>query len=209
MEALRGGDRAGAGAWLVSRLSGIAARLRSILHRRETEDRMEEEFRFHLDMETARLDARRTVPGRGAAPRAGVVRRHGHAPGDDARRARRAVVRRPWRRPPLCAARHASEPRIRGGGRTHPWGGHWREWHRRRLRERHPLPSHSGDCTRAAGRAVPSRHEDGCGPPVRVRGVSRFSRPQWRVRRPGRGDGGPAQRRHSRCGGIGGGGGAT
>jgi predicted permease len=33
----------------------MAARLRSILRRRETEDRMEEEFRFHLDMETARL----------------------------------------------------------------------------------------------------------------------------------------------------------
>ena len=43
----------------------------------------------------------------------------------------------------------------------------------------------------------------GAARPARVRGVSRFSRPQWRVRRPGRGDGGPAQRRHSQCGGIG------
>jgi hypothetical protein len=40
----------------VSGLKGIAARLRSIMHPREAEDRMEEEFRFHLDKETARLE---------------------------------------------------------------------------------------------------------------------------------------------------------
>jgi predicted permease len=39
----------------VSGLKAMAARLRSILRPRQAEDRMEEEFRFHLDMETARL----------------------------------------------------------------------------------------------------------------------------------------------------------
>ncbi len=39
----------------MSRLKGAIARLRSILHPREAEDRMEEELRFHVDMETARL----------------------------------------------------------------------------------------------------------------------------------------------------------
>jgi putative ABC transport system permease protein len=55
VEALRSGDRARSGAWLVSELKGMAARLRSILRPRQAEDRMEEEFRFHLDLETARL----------------------------------------------------------------------------------------------------------------------------------------------------------
>jgi predicted permease len=39
----------------VSRLKGLAARLRAILRPREADDRVDEEFRFHLDMETARL----------------------------------------------------------------------------------------------------------------------------------------------------------
>jgi predicted permease len=39
----------------VSRLKGMTARLRSILRPRDAEDRMEEEFRFHVEMETARL----------------------------------------------------------------------------------------------------------------------------------------------------------
>jgi predicted permease len=45
----------------VSRLKGLAARLRAILRPREADDRVEEEFRFHLDMETARL-VREGVP---------------------------------------------------------------------------------------------------------------------------------------------------
>jgi predicted permease len=45
----------------VSRLKGMAARLRAILRPREADDRVEEEFRFHLDMETARL-VREGVP---------------------------------------------------------------------------------------------------------------------------------------------------
>jgi putative ABC transport system permease protein len=39
----------------MSRLKGFAARLRSVLHPREAEARMEEEFRFHVEMETQRL----------------------------------------------------------------------------------------------------------------------------------------------------------
>ena len=39
----------------MSRLKGTVARLRSLLRPREAEDRMEEELRFHVDMETARL----------------------------------------------------------------------------------------------------------------------------------------------------------
>jgi hypothetical protein len=39
----------------VSRLQGLAARLRAVLRPGEAEARMEEEFRFHVEMETARL----------------------------------------------------------------------------------------------------------------------------------------------------------
>jgi putative ABC transport system permease protein len=39
----------------VSRLRGFLARLRAVLRPRDAEGRMEEEFRFHLDMEQARL----------------------------------------------------------------------------------------------------------------------------------------------------------
>ena len=55
MEALRRGDVARAGAQPVSRVRGWAARFRAVFRPREAEARMEEEFRFHVDMETARL----------------------------------------------------------------------------------------------------------------------------------------------------------
>jgi hypothetical protein len=45
----------------VSRLKGMAARLRSMLRPREADDRVAEEFRFHLEMEAARL-VREGVP---------------------------------------------------------------------------------------------------------------------------------------------------
>jgi putative ABC transport system permease protein len=46
----------------MSRLRGMSARLRAILGRREAEARMEEEFRFHLEMETARLEREGVSP---------------------------------------------------------------------------------------------------------------------------------------------------
>ena len=39
----------------MSRLGGLLARLRAVLRPRDAEGRMEEEFRFHLEMEQARL----------------------------------------------------------------------------------------------------------------------------------------------------------
>src|SRR6476620_860418 len=55
VEALRGGDQPGAGGRIVSRLQGLLARLRAVLRPGDAEGRMEEEFRFHLEMEQARL----------------------------------------------------------------------------------------------------------------------------------------------------------
>ena len=39
----------------MSRLKGLLARLRAVLRPSDAEGRMEEEFRFHLEMEQARL----------------------------------------------------------------------------------------------------------------------------------------------------------
>src|SRR3954471_12623974 len=43
------------GSRVMSRLRGIAAMLRSALGRRTAESRMQDEFRFHLEMETEQL----------------------------------------------------------------------------------------------------------------------------------------------------------
>src|SRR6476659_5341853 len=45
----------------MSRLKGLRARLRSILASRKSESRMEEEFQFHVEMETKRLVAEEGV----------------------------------------------------------------------------------------------------------------------------------------------------
>lgn len=46
----------------MSALNGITARLRSLLHREDSETRMDEEFRFHLDLQTEKHIARGMAP---------------------------------------------------------------------------------------------------------------------------------------------------
>ena len=72
--------------------------------------RMEEEFQFHLEMETRRLVDEGLSPNRGTSARAGDLRRARCASRIHARRARRALVPRPWRRRALRVERHAAQP---------------------------------------------------------------------------------------------------
>ena len=93
----------------MSRLKGFRPAARR-LPRRRGEARMEEEFQFHIEMETARLreglspyEARRRARSRSA----GSTHTRSHA-----RRARRALVPRPRRRRSLRVQRDAAQPRF-------------------------------------------------------------------------------------------------
>src|SRR5688572_20264780 len=57
----------------MSRIKGLSARLRSILGARSSESRMEEEFDFHLAMETKRLMDAEALPFAEARRRALVA----------------------------------------------------------------------------------------------------------------------------------------
>jgi hypothetical protein len=129
----------------MSWFKGLLARTRSVAGAQTSESRMEEEFQFHVEMETKRL-----------------VEQHGLSPDEARRRALVAFGGLDAHREEMRDGRGARwfddlgadiryalrgmrrAPGFRTGRRAHarPW--HWRQRHRVRLRRQSALPSSAG-----------------------------------------------------------------
>ena len=126
----------------MSRLAGIRTRIRLLPGHNEAEERLSEEFRFHVEMQTEQniRDGMEPQKARRQALIAfGAVERHKESMRDGRRKmAARSppghLVRRAWA---------GKEPGIHSGGRNHDRSRHRRDYRRIHPRQR-PAPPAAG-----------------------------------------------------------------
>ena len=168
----------------MSQIKGLGARVRSLFGARSSESRMEEEFRFHVEMETTRLVEREGLSPAEARRRALVAfggldtHREAMRDGRGARWLDDLIVDRA-----ICAARDATSARLRDRRGADARRRDRRQRNHLRFRRQPPLSARFPRATRPTRRAVQRRHEEQATEHGRVRRLSRLPRPERCVRR--------------------------